>query len=96
MQIAVPGNQVYIPAGLYLAVLVDDDVLTVFTFDIVTVGSLQRNIAVLRGCLAVNDNLAVYCFQRHVFLRCHGLRIRTIAADMNIAIHSLYVHISIF
>ena len=96
MQIAVPGNQVYIPARFYLAVLVDNDVFTVFTFDIFTVGSLQRNIAVLRGCLAVNDNLAVYCFQRHVFLRCHGLRIRTIAADMNIAIHSLYVHISIF
>ena len=95
VQVAILGYQIYIPTRFYLAVLVDDDVLAVFTLNIFLVRSMQRNIAVLRGCLAINDDFAVYCFQRHVFLRRHGLRIRTIAADMNIAIHSLYVHISI-
>ena len=48
VQIAVLRNQVHVMTGFYLAVLVDDDVLAAFTFDIFRAGSLQRNIAVLR------------------------------------------------
>ena len=96
MQVAVNGNQVRIPAGFKLAILIYNNILSVFTGHITGAGCLHGNIALFGRGLAVNDDLAGLGFQFHISFGRHGLCIRiVVVSDMDIAVYALHAYIRI-
>ena len=95
-QVAVGHDQGRVTARCKPAVLVKDNVLPVFTFHIVVVGGMYGNIARLRGGLAGNPDLSAFRRQVHIPSGRHRLHVRTVVADLDIAVLYQHIHITAF
>ena len=84
MDVAVRYDYCSVPAGLHLAVMIDDDVLAVFSRYIIFVSGQQGNIPRLRGGLAVNFNFALFGGQVHILVGCYRLHIPAVVTDMDV------------
>ena len=94
MKVAVGHNQGRVTARCQFPILVKDNVLAVFTFHIVVVGGMYGNIARLRGGLARDPDLSAFRRQVHIPSGRHRLHVRTVVADLDIAVLYQYIHIT--